>query len=128
MISAYTNDLHNLLTGDMDQRLWPTEIRRIYHAHACGETNAKEERLPAEEMMRQMRQVERRVSSLAYKRTQTKAVCKADMQRKAHENATLVYELNELRVMKRSLQRQVKELKLRQAQQAQQAAQAVSPS
>ncbi|CAE8635467.1 unnamed protein product [Polarella glacialis] len=75
---------------------------RLYHTHVLDDRR-DQERLPLEEMQRQMRVMERRVTSLAAKNNQSKGTCKSDIQRKANENATLVHELNELRVQKRSL-------------------------
>jgi len=110
-VSRFTRDLHNLVTGDIEIRCWPQEIRRIYHVHVCGLT-AKQDRLPIEEIQRQMRLMERKVTSLAAKGLHMEATGKMDIQRKSLENATLVHELNELRVQKKSLQSQARNLQL----------------
>mmetsp|Transcript_74009 Transcript_74009/g.130742 ORF Transcript_74009/g.130742 Transcript_74009/m.130742 type:complete len:1319 (-) Transcript_74009:59-4015(-) len=109
MIFRFTNDVHNLVTKQKDLKMWPKEIRRLYHTHVCNDQHSQE-RLPLEEMQRQMRVVERRVTTLAAKGMQSRATCKLDIQRKANENATLVHELNELRVQRKSLQSQVRSL------------------
>lgn len=107
-IYRFRSDVHTLVT-QKDLKEWPKEIRRLYHTHVDEEVRVHQ-RLPMEEMMRQMRVVERRVAGLAAKSDQIKAMGKMDVQRKAHENATLVHELNELRVLKCSLVREVKAL------------------
>jgi len=109
MIFRFTNDVNNLVTKQKDLKMWPKEIRRLYHTHVCNDQHSQE-RLPLEEMQRQMRTVERRVTTLAAKGMQSRATCKLDIQRKANENATLVHELNELRVHRKSLQSQVRSL------------------
>merc|ERR1712151_180742 len=109
IITSYTTDLHGLISSRKEERKWPEEIRRIYHNHVCGD-KAGEDRLPLEIMQQQMRQAERRVTTLAVRGGQVKDKTKADIQRKAHESATLVHELNELRVQKRSLQSNIKSL------------------
>ncbi|CAE7341710.1 unnamed protein product [Symbiodinium sp. CCMP2456] len=65
------------------------------------------------DMLRQMRVVERQVTSLAAKGNQIRAMGKLDLQTKANENATLVQELNQLRMLKSSLQRKVRDLSSR---------------
>jgi len=107
LVFRFTNDVHNLVTKQKDLKQWPKEIRRLYHTHVLDDRR-DQERLPLEEMQRQMRVMERRVTSLAAKNNQSKGTCKSDIQRKANENATLVHELNELRVQKRSLNLQVR--------------------
>jgi len=109
MIFRFTNDVNNLVTNQKDLKMWPKEIRRLYHTHVCNDRHS-EERLPLEEMQQQMRVVERRVTTLAAKGMQSRATCKLDIQRKANENAALVHELNELRVQKKSVQSQVRSL------------------
>ncbi|CAK0848576.1 unnamed protein product, partial [Prorocentrum cordatum] len=112
-IASYSNDLHKLVSSGGDESTWPHEIRRLYHVHALGEGLQNSEKLPVEEMQREMRQVERKVSSLANKGGHMKGVIKADIQRKAQEGAELTRELNELRVQKKSLQREVRSLEQR---------------
>lgn len=107
-IYRFRSDVHTLVTLK-DLLEWPQEIRRLYHIHVCEDVHGNQ-RLPLEEMMRQMRSVERRVTSLAAKSNQINAMGKMDMQRKANENAALVHELNQLRMLKCSLQREVKAL------------------
>lgn len=107
-IYKFRSDVHTLVT-QTDLQEWPKEIRRLYHTHVCEDVQGNQ-RLPLEEMMRQMRVVERRVTSLAAKSNQIRAMGKMDMQRKANENATLVHELNQLRMLKCSLVREVKAL------------------
>merc|ERR1711879_677832 len=51
------------------------------------------DQLPIEEIQRQMRQMEGKVTTLTVKGSQMEATCKKDIQRKAQENATLVQEL-----------------------------------
>jgi len=112
-IGRYTNDLHNLVTNpDFEKKDWPAEIRRIYHVHVCKQ-NAREDRMPIEEIQRSMRQMEGKVTTLTVKWAQMEATCKKDMQRKAQENATLVHDLNQLRVQNKSLQSKVKTLELK---------------
>merc|ERR1712232_253975 len=53
VITAYTTDLHGLVTSGMEERAWPQEIRRIYHTHVCGEKAGKD-RLPLEVMQQHM--------------------------------------------------------------------------
>jgi len=108
LIGRFTDDLHGLITNqELDAREWPAEIRKMYHTHVRGEV-ARQDRLPVEEIQRQMRLMERKTTSLAAKGSQMEAMCKADIQRKAQENAQLVGELNELRVQKKSLQGMIK--------------------
>jgi len=109
-IVRYTNDLHNLVTNpELDRKEWPAEIRRIYHVHVCGQ-NVREDQLPIEEIQRQMRQMEGKVTTLTVKGSQMETACKKDIQRKAQENATLVQELNQLRMQNKGLQTKVKTL------------------
>ncbi|CAJ1429043.1 unnamed protein product [Effrenium voratum] len=107
-IFRFKNDLHTLVT-QKELKDWPKEIRKLYHTHVCEDT--RQDRLPLEEMMRTMRVVERQVTSLAAKSNQIRDMGKTDMQRKANENATLVHELNQLRMHKCSLVREVRALK-----------------
>ncbi|CAE7781302.1 Cfap57 [Symbiodinium pilosum] len=108
-IYRFTNDVHNLVAEEKDLSVWPREIRRLYHRHIDNDPRGQE-RLPLEEMLRQMRVVERQVTSLAAKGNQIRAMGKLDLQTKANENATLVQELNQLRMLKSSLQRKVRNL------------------
>merc|ERR1719331_100179 len=109
-IVRYTNDLHNLVTNpSLPKNEWPAEIRRIYHVHVCGQ-NVREDQLPIEEIQRQMRQMEGKVTTLSVKGAQMEATCKKDIQRKAQENATLVQELNQPRTQNKGLQTKVKTL------------------
>jgi WD40 repeat protein len=111
-IVRYTNDLHNLVTNpEVLRKDWPAEIRRIYHVHVCG-LNVREDTLPLEELQRQMRQMEGKVTTLTVKGSQMEGTCKKDIQRKAQENATLVQELNQLRVQNKATQTKVKTLEL----------------
>mmetsp|Transcript_56384 Transcript_56384/g.145162 ORF Transcript_56384/g.145162 Transcript_56384/m.145162 type:complete len:1345 (-) Transcript_56384:95-4129(-) len=109
LIGRYNYDLHNLITETPDQKVWPQEIRRMYHAYVCGERGG-EERLPLEAMQRQMCQVERRVASLAVKGGQMRQACKSEIQRKANDSGQLVHEVNELRMQRKSLQMSVRGL------------------
>ncbi|CAE7549687.1 Cfap57 [Symbiodinium natans] len=108
-IRRFTSDVHQVVTEETDLSVWPREIRRLYHQHIDGDLRGQG-RLPLEDMMRQMRVVERQVTSLAAKGNQIRAMGKLDLQTKANENATLVQELNQLRVVKSSLQRKVRDL------------------
>eukprot|EP00747_Dinoflagellata_sp_TGD_P024616 gnl/TRDRNA2_/TRDRNA2_130676_c0_seq1.p1 gnl/TRDRNA2_/TRDRNA2_130676_c0~~gnl/TRDRNA2_/TRDRNA2_130676_c0_seq1.p1 ORF type:complete len:1115 (-),score=249.91 gnl/TRDRNA2_/TRDRNA2_130676_c0_seq1:22-3366(-) len=108
-IIRFRTDLHNLITENDDVRKWPAEIRRLYHAHVCGHTS-RQDRLALEELQRQMRLMERKVTSLSVKGGQMESTCKLDMQRKANENSLLVHELNQLRVQKKSMQSHVQSL------------------
>ncbi|CAE7173318.1 Cfap57, partial [Symbiodinium microadriaticum] len=103
-IRRFTSDVHHLVTEETDLSVWPREIRRLYHQHVEGDLRGQG-RLPLEDMLRQMRVVERQVTSLAAKGNQIRAMGKLDLQTKANENATLVQELNQLRMLKSSLQR-----------------------
>eukprot|EP00929_Paragymnodinium_shiwhaense_P070125 TRINITY_DN35496_c0_g1_i2.p1 TRINITY_DN35496_c0_g1~~TRINITY_DN35496_c0_g1_i2.p1 ORF type:complete len:1382 (-),score=399.94 TRINITY_DN35496_c0_g1_i2:118-4263(-) len=109
IITGFTQDLHSLVTENKDYNSWPREIRKLYHTYVCGHVN-REDRLPLEELRRQLRLKERQVTSLAVKAGQNKATCKSDIQRKAHESSLLVHELNELRVQKKTLQMNVRTL------------------
>lgn len=111
-ITHYTHDMHSLVTTQTDLKLWPTEIRRLYHTYVCDD-KAGEDRLPLENMQRQMRQGERRVTNLSAKGAQTRAKSKVDIQRKAQENAQLVNDVNTLRKDKVDLQCKAKHLKAR---------------
>jgi len=120
IIERFTTDLYSLVNNQKDIRLWPQEIRRMYHEHVqgdCGPT--EEEQLPMEELQRQMRLMERKVSSLAVKGVRTESVCKSDIQRKGHENSMLIHELNELRVERKTSQTKMRllELKLKETEQ-----------
>merc|ERR1740121_2106375 len=115
-IASYSNDLHKLVCSGRDENTWPHEIRRLYHVHVRNEGLQNNEKLPIEEMQREMRQAERKVTSLANKGGHMKDVIKADIQKKAQEGAELTRELNELRVQKKSLQREVRSLEQRVAQ------------
>eukprot|EP00439_Symbiodinium_sp_Y106_P022279 s3292_g2.t1 len=111
-IRRFTSDVHHLVTEETDLSVWPREIRRLYHQHVEGDLRGQG-RLPLEDMLRQMRVVERQVTSLAAKGNQIRAMGKLDLQTKANENATLVQELNQLRMLKSSLQRKVRDLSSR---------------
>jgi len=109
-----TKDLDNLVNNQKDIRTWPKDILRIYHEHVKGERHqADEDQVPLEELKRQIMLMERKVTTLAVKGGRTQAVCKMDIQKKAHENSLLIHELNELRVEKRTLQSNVKALELK---------------
>merc|ERR1719387_1450131 len=99
-IEKFNTDLYSLVNNQTDIRQWPSEIRKMYHEHVQGEKSAGggEDKLPIEELQRQMRLMERKVTTLAVKGGRTEAACKSDIQRKAHENSLLIHELNELRV------------------------------
>eukprot|EP00928_Gymnodinium_smaydae_P016296 TRINITY_DN16089_c1_g3_i1.p1 TRINITY_DN16089_c1_g3~~TRINITY_DN16089_c1_g3_i1.p1 ORF type:complete len:1339 (+),score=371.05 TRINITY_DN16089_c1_g3_i1:174-4190(+) len=115
IIGRFCEDLRSLVLKQEDLRLWPAEIRRIYHVYVCGYVD-HEARLPLEESQRQMRVLERRVTSLAMKNRQTKETCKVDERRKANEGALLLGELNTLRIQKQSLQMTIKGFKKRLAE------------
>lgn len=117
-ILRYTSDLSKLVTETPDMRIWPREIRRMYHTHVLGE-RAAQDRMPVEEVQREMRMVERKVNSLTVKGDMTNGKCKSDTQRKAHENGMLVHQLNELRVQKHSLHVQLRSLQVKFGQEEQ---------
>lgn len=117
-ILRFTSDLNKLVTETPDMRIWPREIRRMYHTHVLGE-RAAQDRLPVEEVQREMRMMERKVNSLTVKGDLTNAKCKSDTQRKAHENGMLVHQLNELRVQKHSLNVQLRNLQAKLGQEEQ---------
>lgn len=102
----------NLVKSDKDVKLWPAEIRKMYHTYVCNE-KVGEDLLPLEDKQRQTRQVERRVLSLSAKGAQMRSKCKTDIQRKEHENAQLVNDYNTLRKDRQSLQSTLKALQVR---------------
>lgn len=120
-ITRYTYDLYGLVHGGEEERKWPQDIRRMYHSFV-NDDRVGEDRIPLENMQRQMKQVERRVASLAVKSGQMRTKCKTDIQRKAHENAQLVNDVNILRKERqamqsscRALQKRLEELEARAA-------------
>eukprot|EP00927_Polykrikos_kofoidii_P065799 TRINITY_DN61515_c0_g1_i1.p1 TRINITY_DN61515_c0_g1~~TRINITY_DN61515_c0_g1_i1.p1 ORF type:complete len:1359 (-),score=254.25 TRINITY_DN61515_c0_g1_i1:218-4294(-) len=112
VISSFTLDLHRLVTDQSDLQKWPQEVRHLYHTHVHGHLN-RDDRPPLEDLQQQMRLMERRVTTLAARSMQTKAACKTNIQRKAHESALLVHELNEVRVQKKTLQMTARSLRLK---------------
>eukprot|EP00746_Dinoflagellata_sp_MGD_P164664 gnl/MRDRNA2_/MRDRNA2_93427_c0_seq1.p1 gnl/MRDRNA2_/MRDRNA2_93427_c0~~gnl/MRDRNA2_/MRDRNA2_93427_c0_seq1.p1 ORF type:complete len:1327 (-),score=290.79 gnl/MRDRNA2_/MRDRNA2_93427_c0_seq1:168-4148(-) len=121
IIEKFSSDLYNLVNNQqLDIREWPREIKRMYHEYVSKDDHvSKEDQQSMEELDRQMKLMERKIRSLAMKGGRTEVACKTDIQRKSHENSLLIHELNELRMEKRGLQDQVKnlELNLRQTQQ-----------
>jgi len=120
-IERFSGDLYNLVNNQqLDIREWPREIKRMYQEYVKqDEVVSKEDQGSMGELDRQMKLMERKIRTLAMKGGRTELACKTDIQRKSHENSLLIHELNELRVEKRNLQDQVKnlELNLRQTQQ-----------
>jgi chromosome segregation ATPase len=121
IIERFSTDLYNLVNNNGDIREWPREIKRMYHEYVKNQDEhvSKEDQQSMKELDRQMKLMERKIQSLAMKGGRTELACKTDIQRKSHENSLLIHELNELRLEKRGLQDQVKnlELSLRQCQQ-----------
>jgi WD40 repeat protein len=109
VIARFSNDLHQLVTEVRDVKQWPAEIRRMYHTYVCGEVDYND-RLPLEEAQQHMRLLEGQVTSLSAKGNQSKATCKVDERRKAHEGAVLIGELNTLRVDRKNLSMNIKVL------------------
>jgi WD40 repeat protein len=112
IIARFTHDLHTLVTDGREVKLWPAEIRRLYHTYVCGHVD-HDDRFPIEEAQRHMRLLEGQVTSLAGKGNQAKATCKVDERRKAHEGAVLIGELNALRVDRQNLNTNIKILEAR---------------
>jgi hypothetical protein len=100
---------------EQDLRNWPQQMKVIYRDHMNPECIAKgaENAIPMEELHRQTKLMEKKVSLLASNKSVTEARCRQDIQAKTTENSLLIHELNILRVERTALQRQVKDLDLR---------------
>merc|ERR1719395_345364 len=72
-----------------------------------------ENSIPIEELKRQARLMEKKVSQLAANKATTEDRCRQDIQNKTTENSLLIHELDMLRVERKNLNRQVKDLLLR---------------
>merc|ERR550537_1916418 len=73
----------------------------------------KEIQIPIEELRRQARLMETKVAQLAANKASTEARCRQDITNKTTENSLLIHELDMLRVERKNLNRQVKDLLLR---------------
>lgn len=114
-IERFHCDLYQLVKEEQDVRNWPLCIKRIYRDHMNAECIAKdaENNIPMEELRRQGKLMALKVSQLAANKATTEDTCRKDIQNKTTENSLLIHELNMLRVEKKTLQRQVKDLLLR---------------
>lgn len=120
LLSCFKTDLENIVKDpSMDTRKWPAAIRQMYQSHVIEEGPAQsDEQLPGEELQRQMRLLERKISTLASNGNRKETAARLDLQQKAQENSTLIRELNELRVEKKALHSSVRNLegKLKEAE------------
>lgn len=114
-IENFHTDLYKLVKEETDVREWPMCIKRIYRDHMNPECIAKEaeQNIPMEELRRQTRLMEKKVTQLGVNKGATELQCRQDIQNKQTENSLLIHELNMLRVHKKTLNRQVKDLMLR---------------
>merc|ERR1719375_2113484 len=114
-IQLFHTDLYKLVKEEQDVRSWPQCIRVIYRDHMNPECIAKdaEQSIPMEELRRQTKLMEKKIGQLAANKAVIENKCKQDIQNKTTENSLLIHELNMLRVERKTLQRQVKDLLLR---------------
>jgi len=114
-IQLFHTDLYKLVKEEQDVRSWPQCIRVIYRDHMNPECIAKdaEQSIPMEELRRQTKLMEKKIGQLAANKAVIENKCKQDIQNKTTENSLLIHELNMLRVERKTLQRQVKDLQLR---------------
>mmetsp|Transcript_73714 Transcript_73714/g.130134 ORF Transcript_73714/g.130134 Transcript_73714/m.130134 type:complete len:1375 (-) Transcript_73714:58-4182(-) len=114
-IFKYTADLHALATTEQDTRNWHIGLKKIWRDHVDPTVFNKDEENspPMMELNRQIQVMERKATTLAKKGKSSEETCKADIIHKTQENSLLIHELDELRVEKKALGKQLKELELR---------------
>jgi len=114
-IFKYTADLHALATTEQDTRNWHIGLKKIWRDHVDPSVFNKDEESnpPMLELNRQIQVMERKATTLTKKGKSSEDTCKADIIHKTQENSLLIHELDELRVEKKALHKQLKELELR---------------
>jgi len=113
-IFRFTTDLHALATEEQDTRLWPQGIRRIYRDHVDPQRIFKDVgSLGMQELGRQVGVMQQKAASLVAKGKHTEGTCRADIGKKMEDNTELIREVDGLRVEKRSLERQLRDLEFR---------------
>jgi hypothetical protein len=114
-IDRFHSDLYDLVQKEQDIRCWPEAMLDIYRDHVNLDSIAKdsENAVPMGELRSHTKLMERKVSQLGKNKASIEDRCKQDIQSKTAENSLLIHELNLLRVERKSLQRQVKDLDLR---------------
>lgn len=133
-MSRYTTDLEALATTNSDTRNWHIGLKKIWQDHVDADKLAPDQEgsMPLMELGRQVKVMERKAKILDLSGTKNEETSKADIIAKAQENSLLIHELDELRVEKKALQRQLTNLELqvrqteqRRAEEAEQAAKAL---
>eukprot|EP00743_Colponemidia_sp_Colp-15_P006147 GILK01006607.1.p1 GENE.GILK01006607.1~~GILK01006607.1.p1 ORF type:complete len:1413 (-),score=360.36 GILK01006607.1:147-4334(-) len=113
-ISRFTHDLTRTVTGK-EPREWPDELRRLYQTYVKKDAVEKPQKDPesVEEMERQIRYMERSISTLRMRTHRSDSKARGDIQKKTLENSQLLAELNDIRMEKKKLQHQVQQLQMK---------------
>ncbi|CAK9040854.1 unnamed protein product [Durusdinium trenchii] len=114
-IFRFSADLHELATGGEDTRNWHIGMKRIWRTHVNPEifNQDEEQSRPIQELGRQIQVMERKAGMLNLRVRSGETTSKADRIHKAQENSLLICELEELRIEKKALMAQAKDLELR---------------
>lgn len=123
VIFRYTTDLDALATTNSDTRNWHIGLKKIWQDHVDVDKLGPDQEgsLPLRELGRQVKVMERKARILDLNGTKNEETSKADIISKTQENSLLIHELDELRVEKKALERQLTnlELQVRQTEQRQ---------
>ncbi|KAL0222395.1 hypothetical protein RCL1_002249 [Eukaryota sp. TZLM3-RCL] len=124
MIGLLISDLGRVVSQD-DPRQWKDSIRQMYSQY-CNKNVSDTSEVPVDstvsEVVRHRTHLEHSISTLSKSLDQISEISKQDKVQKIHENSVLLSELNELRRVNLTLQRekhsllsQIKQLKLQQS-------------
>eukprot|EP00930_Biecheleria_cincta_P023169 TRINITY_DN1677_c0_g1_i1.p1 TRINITY_DN1677_c0_g1~~TRINITY_DN1677_c0_g1_i1.p1 ORF type:complete len:1409 (-),score=359.14 TRINITY_DN1677_c0_g1_i1:32-4258(-) len=114
-IFRYTTDLDALATTNSDSRNWHIGLKKIWQDHVDVDKLVADQEgsLPLRELGRQVKVMERKARILDLNGSKNEDTSKADIISKTQENSLLIHELDELRVEKKALERQLTMLELR---------------
>lgn len=120
-IFRYTTDLDALATTNSDSRNWHIGLKKIWQDHVDVDTLGPDQdgSLPLRELGRQVKVMDRKARILDLSGSKNEDTSKSDIISKTQENSLLIHELDELRVEKKALERQLTnlELQVRQSEQ-----------
>lgn len=113
-IFRYTTDLDSLATTNSDSRNWHIGLKTIWQDHVEVDKLGPDQdgSLPLRELGRQVKVMDRKARIMDFNGSKNEDTSKSDIISKTQENSLLIHELDELRVEKKALERQLTNLEL----------------